>query len=151
MCPTEQSTTGETPRARTRAKVVISCSTFSNVDHCYLAEMCVHLLWGPLLDHGLWLILCCTDTPDTLTCLILYLCWYYNACLDVRVLKNRPQLCQRCLILGHCFQNKPIVHTPDIFAQFSCLCLRAPSTLTEVASAVDMLDAKMVSCVTMDV
>ena len=35
MCPTEQSTTGETPRARTRAKVVISCSTFSNVDHGY--------------------------------------------------------------------------------------------------------------------
>ena len=37
MCPTEQSTTGETPRARTRAKVVISCSTFCNVDHCYYA------------------------------------------------------------------------------------------------------------------
>ena len=35
MCPTEHCTTGETPRARTRAKVVISCSTFSNADHCY--------------------------------------------------------------------------------------------------------------------
>ena len=28
--PTEHCTTGETPRARIRAKVVISCSTFSN-------------------------------------------------------------------------------------------------------------------------
>ena len=28
-------TTGETPRARTRAKFVISCSTFSNADHGY--------------------------------------------------------------------------------------------------------------------
>ena len=36
MCPTEQCTTGETPRARTRAKVVISCSTFSNADHGYI-------------------------------------------------------------------------------------------------------------------
>ena len=35
MCPTEHCTTGETPRARTRAKVEISCSTFSNADHCY--------------------------------------------------------------------------------------------------------------------
>ena len=35
MCPTEHCTTGETPRARTSAKVVISCSTFSNADHCY--------------------------------------------------------------------------------------------------------------------
>ena len=35
MCPTERCTTGETPRARTRAKVVISCSTFSNADHGY--------------------------------------------------------------------------------------------------------------------
>ena len=34
MCPTEHCTTGE-PRARIRAKVVISCSTFSNADHCY--------------------------------------------------------------------------------------------------------------------
>ena len=33
LCPTEYCTTGETPRARTRAKVVISCSTFSNADH----------------------------------------------------------------------------------------------------------------------
>ena len=33
MCPTEPCTTGETPRARTRAKVVISGSTFSNADH----------------------------------------------------------------------------------------------------------------------
>ena len=35
MCPTEPCTTRETPRARTRAKVVISCSTFSNADHGY--------------------------------------------------------------------------------------------------------------------
>ena len=35
MCPTEPCTTGETPRACTRAKVVISCSTFSNADHGY--------------------------------------------------------------------------------------------------------------------
>ena len=35
MCPTEHCTTGETARARTRVKVVISCSTFSNADHCY--------------------------------------------------------------------------------------------------------------------
>ena len=34
MCPTEHCNTGETPRARTRAKVVISCPTFSNADHC---------------------------------------------------------------------------------------------------------------------
>ena len=43
MCPTEQSTTGETPRARTRAKVVISCSTFSNVDHCYTNSDHLHV------------------------------------------------------------------------------------------------------------
>ena len=35
MCPTEHCTTGETPRARTSAKVVISCSTFSNANHGY--------------------------------------------------------------------------------------------------------------------
>ena len=35
---TEHCTTGKTPRARTRAKVVISCSTFSNADHCYLVH-----------------------------------------------------------------------------------------------------------------
>ena len=35
MCPTEKCTTGETPRARTCAKIVISCSTFSNADHGY--------------------------------------------------------------------------------------------------------------------
>ena len=32
-------TTRETPRARTRAKVVISCSTFSNVDHGYCSAI----------------------------------------------------------------------------------------------------------------
>ena len=35
MCPTGHCTTGESPRARTCAKVVISCSTFSNADHGY--------------------------------------------------------------------------------------------------------------------
>ena len=35
MCPTEPCTTGETPRACTHAKIVISCSTFSNADHGY--------------------------------------------------------------------------------------------------------------------
>ena len=29
-----------TPRARTRAKVVLSCSTFSNADHCYCDVTC---------------------------------------------------------------------------------------------------------------
>ena len=32
-------TTGETPRARTRAKVVISCSTFSNADYSYKSQI----------------------------------------------------------------------------------------------------------------
>ena len=35
MCPTEPCTSWETRRERTRAKVVISCSTFSNADHGY--------------------------------------------------------------------------------------------------------------------
>ncbi|KAI0215701.1 hypothetical protein LSAT2_032243 [Lamellibrachia satsuma] len=39
--------------------------------------------------------------------------------------------------------NKLIVHSPEIFAQFSSLGMKAPSTLTEVASIVDMLEAKM--------
>ena len=32
-----------TPRARTRAKVVISCSTFSNADHCYVAHFLLRM------------------------------------------------------------------------------------------------------------
>ena len=52
MCPTEQSTTGETPRARTRAKVVISCSTFSNVDHGYYLQNTLCCTVEPLTnDH----------------------------------------------------------------------------------------------------
>ncbi|KAK2192529.1 hypothetical protein NP493_28g04018 [Ridgeia piscesae] len=38
--------------------------------------------------------------------------------------------------------NKPIVHLPEIFTQFASLGLTPPSTLTEVASAVNMLDTK---------
>ena len=39
MCPNEHCTTGETPRARTRAKVVISCSTFSNAEPRFSVAM----------------------------------------------------------------------------------------------------------------
>ena len=42
VCVLPNTTTGETPHVCTRAKVVISCSTFSNADHCYYLyiEMC---------------------------------------------------------------------------------------------------------------
>ena len=53
MCPTEPCTTGETPRARTSAKVIISCSTFSNADHGYVGLCGLHASAEsrPVLKH----------------------------------------------------------------------------------------------------
>ena len=42
--------TGEIPRARTRAKVVISCSTFSNADHCSALSSTV--VWAELIINA---------------------------------------------------------------------------------------------------
>ena len=59
----------------------------------YLAEICVAFAVRPLFDHGLRLIMLCWRLDcfyNTLSALVLQR-------LDVRVLKNRPQLCQLCL------------------------------------------------------
>ena len=42
------------------------------------------------------------------------------------------------------FQNKPMVHTPEIFAQFASLGLTAPSSTSEVTTSIDQLHAKKV-------
>ena len=58
MCATEPCTTGETTRAHTRAKVVISCSTFSNADHGFcenadqINEKYVHAQYSQVLNTG---------------------------------------------------------------------------------------------------
>ena len=62
MCPTENVLPGK-PRARTRGKVVISCSTFSNADHCY--------------------------TIDLLFCIVSYL--YIRAVVEMKMERKRPR------------------------------------------------------------
>lgn len=48
------------------------------------------------------------------------------------------------IIFMFTLQNKPIVHTPEIFAQFASLSLNAPSSMSEVPVSIDQLKDKKV-------